>query len=439
MATNSSNSDEQLLASMKSTVGGLKSWLTRDFKYLERLVQQAEGNPSVIIYHQLIKAFTTLDERFLRTQEAVYKIQVTFVSNDVLKKYIEGSNKDIENTHGDASEMYYACLSGLETALGIDQSAAGPSGRFGGAGSAQNLAADGNVKLKVENSLRPKKLTSDFNPVELSQWIKSFKAYYNASNMNTMNLNVQQSLLTILLDTEILQRIDNNIQENTEVLSESDGILHLIIEDFKLRYPIFNRRLDFFGTKQSKNESSTTYFAKLEQRASEADLAGITVADLFMHQVLQGLSDKELCNRLLNLKVKTKVTFEEEMRIYDAAQAASRRLERPNAQSYATNSSGGGGGGGNKGGGGKNKNDGGKNNQKYSKPQFKLKFPSHMKGKCLRCGSSDHYKDNCKWTPEVICKLCSRSGHIRPACFQKTPGNSRAPSRNSSPIENKKD
>ena len=39
-----------------------------------------------------------------------------------------------------------------------------------------------------------------------------------------------------------------------------------------------------------------------------------------------------------------------------------------------------------------------------------------MKGKCFRCGSSDHFANNCSLAKDIKCKKCSVQGHLAAAC-----------------------
>ena len=50
-----------------------------------------------------------------------------------------------------------------------------------------------------------------------------------------------------------------------------------------------------------------------------------------------------------------------------------------------------------------------------------------MKGKCFRCGSSDHFANNSSLAKDIICKKCSVQGHIAAACVSG--GSSSAPAK----------
>ena len=39
-----------------------------------------------------------------------------------------------------------------------------------------------------------------------------------------------------------------------------------------------------------------------------------------------------------------------------------------------------------------------------------------MKGKCYRCGSTDHMANNCSVAKDVKCKKCNAVGHTQAAC-----------------------
>ena len=45
------------------------------------------------------------------------------------------------------------------------------------------------------------------------------------------------------------------------------------------------------------------------------------------------------------------------------------------------------------------------------------KWRQVMKGKCFRCGSSEHMANACKVAKDVKCRLCNAPGHIQSACI----------------------
>ena len=53
-----------------------------------------------------------------------------------------------------------------------------------------------------------------------------------------------------------------------------------------------------------------------------------------------------------------------------------------------------------------------------------------FKGKCFRCGSSDHMQPACKLPSSITCNVCNKPGHISPVCSQSA--NARAIQQDSS-------
>ena len=54
-----------------------------------------------------------------------------------------------------------------------------------------------------------------------------------------------------------------------------------------------------------------------------------------------------------------------------------------------------------------------------------------FKGKCFRCGSSDHMQPACKLPSTITCNVCNKPGHISPVCSQSA--NARAIQQQDSP------
>ena len=53
-----------------------------------------------------------------------------------------------------------------------------------------------------------------------------------------------------------------------------------------------------------------------------------------------------------------------------------------------------------------------------------------FKGKCFRCGSTDHMQPACKLPSSITCNVCNKPGHISPVCSQSA--NARALQQDSS-------
>ena len=405
---------EKKFEAFKASCATYKGHVTRQLNLCKPACASAEDNPSMVLYEDLKKHKNVLQEAYEKAEQSIQSIERGFKQEGPAKEYVDKSFKEISDTLSEGMEALNRAFNTLERAL-----------RIGIYAERRHVLeqAENEVVIRADTTLKPPKLTSDFTPVEFSAWLKQFKAFFEQSNFDKAEKDAQHQYVLSFLDASIRQRIERRILPTTDVLDVSDGVFGLLVGDFKLRYPIFNRRVDFFRTKQDQNESPTTFFARLQKVADEAELAGISPEELMCHQIIQGLQDKTLRDKLLNLSEKVLPNFENEMRTYEAAGASAKRLDKMLS---------------------KNNTSGTRNRHKHQNRKKRSNSNARgisklqkMKkdGRCTRCGSKSHERDNCKIPPDIVCHGCNRKGHIKPACCSdnRNKGNgSRSNSRNAS-------
>ena len=144
--------------------------------------------------------------------------------------------------------------------------------------------------------------------------------------------------------------------------------------------------------------------------------------DLMCFQYIQGVRDNELRKDLSAVRVPNLVKFN---RLLDAdmqSKITVKNLSRliPTTNFHAPS----------------NSKKGGVRNQRTSSSSSSLSEEEKrrrktFKGKCFRCGSSDHMQPACKLPSTITCNVCHKPGHISPVCSQSA--NARALQQDSSP------
>ena len=96
---------------------------------------------------------------------------------------------------------YYACLS-----------------TAGGATNNDDTPGQGGAnKTKVRNDLKPKELNRDFTPMERTTWMRSFRHFFRASNMEKSPAQEQQANLLVCVEASIATEIVGSVDKNTPV------------------------------------------------------------------------------------------------------------------------------------------------------------------------------------------------------------------------------
>ena len=100
------------------------------------------------------------------------------------------------------------------------------------------------------------------------------------------------------LDAYLNSRLHPHVQPNTPVLEDPANVtkccVELLRDEFLIQHLLFSRRLDFFNFKQSSGQAFSDWYQKLKKKGDEADLAAMSVDDLYTMRCFTGVTDPEL-------------------------------------------------------------------------------------------------------------------------------------------------
>ena len=133
-----------------------------------------------------------------------------------------------------------------------------------------------NFRPKVVDALRPNKLTMDNTPAELRNWLSKFKAYYTTSGLDQYTIAEQQVFLFNNVSSDLETRIKENdgYAIDLRVFGDIDSLTAILIEEFNHKYPLFNRRLDFFRYQQASGQSFSDFMIKLRKQVMKLIFTG---------------------------------------------------------------------------------------------------------------------------------------------------------------------
>ena len=165
----------------------------------------------------------------------------------------------------------------------------------------QQLQVANNQQAKSNEVLKPEILTREASPVELSNWIRRYNAYYAGSRMEKCTLPEQHFYFRSCIDAYLNERLDRNVTDGTPVLEERGAVtlISLLRDEFLIIHPLFSRRLELFRSKQRSGVKYSDYLHSLIRKFEEASMTHTSMEELLILLMLNGLTDSKLRDILL--------------------------------------------------------------------------------------------------------------------------------------------
>ena len=339
-----------------------------------------------------------LREQYDKICECMEEIQDNCEDEDVLESFEleEFGNKLMERFEANRS-ILLDCINALGIAARQPVIAGGAVGGGGGGG--------GGKKLAVNKSLKPFTLLASHNPTEFKCWVRQFRGYYRSSNMELLEVPDQQLYLQSCVEPQLYGRVQNRMDDATAIWG-AGGCMEFLEEDFKERWPLFNRRMAFFTSEQGQGQDLSAWICHLEELADEAEIEDIKMADILLFRILTGTVNLKFRGELTKLPNPTLADYKRKVVDLEVARRMENSIDKnkkaiaaavkqkPQQQQQA----------GNKG-------------PQQGRMSLKQAYEK-MKGRCLCCGSKGHTRDSCSKT-HLSCNACGKEGHIAPACIGK--------------------
>ena len=192
-------------------------------------------------------------------------------------------------------------------------------------------------QYKPDLSLRPEKLSLSQQPSEFRRWCKAFKAYYNASAFDRVDIGNQHQQLCNNVDASIWERIEPKMTCETQMYGGTEAnpdAMTLIEEAFLHAYPIRSRRVNLLAMSQKSGESATKWLLRVAAACREADVITMTADNFHCMIAMAGLRDGPMKTELLRLRnpsmddLKVEALNQEQQRL--EAKDGHLKLDRPN-------------------------------------------------------------------------------------------------------------
>ena len=261
--------------------------------------------------------------------------------------------------------------------------------------------SQGQNQIKLIAELKPDTLSHDSSAAELRIWMKKFEAYYVESNMSASRIKIQHAYLMCCIDKQLSLQLDGMMEAQTPILGQNSCMSRLT-DIFKKKYPLLLRRRQFFQLQQQPGQDEREFLELLKAAASEADIEGMSVQDAVCLVCVSGLKDNRLREKLSELEQPSLPSFEALVDAYMHSRATSGTATANRSAGQQQQK--------------KNQNQNKNSAQQNRMSEQEKKRRSIMKGKCFRCGSSEHMANSCSVAKDIKCRKCGTVGHIASAC-----------------------
>ena len=246
----------------------------------------------------------------------------------------------------------------------------------------------------IDDTIKPGQLSLQHRPIELRQWIRKVEAFVRINAIDAMAPSEQQSYCREFLDTDLDTRISLLLDDYTVACTDPNSIVALVVREFGIKYPLFERRMEYFRLTQSPGQSASNCLAKKVQLGFEADLSSLQSDDWNTFSFLAGLRDDKLLTKLLEMRNPSFDDIKARIASYEATKASRQACHSTvKAQAQAVSND--------------HRSPGGK----------PMVTPWSLNGLCSRCASNKHTSQNCDRGP-LVCRKCGKKGHSSPACLQ---------------------
>ena len=366
---------------VKNAIRSYKAWRTKKYDILKSLINQ----------HMEIKSHYTaisVQEAFKAYQHKQFNMEAGYAwlteNDDPNTATYDTKMKDISQEYAAVAREYYACLA---TAGGATNNDDAPG-------------QGGNNKSKIRNDLKPKELKRDFTPMERTTWMRSFRHFFRASNMEKSPAQEQQANLLVCVEPSIATEIVSSVDENTPVYKPENppadmvACMDVIETIFMHEYPILKRRCDFTQLRQDRGETMSQFILRVTQHANECDLNSMKLEDHLIMLAMIGTREEDLRSALYRLR---EPKWQEVKTVaLDYERGRNTRVSSETAY-YAT-----------------------RNQTKPKRGNFNA-TPQKKKQQCFRCGDLTHTSKDCKLPKSTICNKCNKKGHLGKICFGGKP------------------
>jgi hypothetical protein len=265
--------------------------------------------------------------------------------------------------------------------------------------------------VRINDSLKPEKLTLEATLAEFRAWQTNFDLFYSSNHMERFPLEEQQGYLRSCLDLKLSQILSTKIQAGTTIRGEG-GCIDALRQIFLQLIPVLTRRYNFFKCDQKAGEKFSDWFLRLQLEGQEAELNTINEDYLYVLRLVTGTKDKRLREEFLRQTAPTRDSLHKIGLAWESAANVETSLDSEKTKSSVAITK-----------FKHQKNQNRARSQSHGRQRSSSNSSKHfldtsdLKDKCAGCGKSNpsHRRRDCPAFNKT-CSLCGRRGHFQSVC-----------------------
>ena len=256
------------------------------------------------------------------------------------------------------------------------------------------------ITVKPVECLKPWVLKSNDSPQNVRSWKKKMTSYLTISKILELPNAQQIAFVNSNISEDILERLQTKLKSTDGAMKA----LQIIQDDFLDRYPLVNRRLDFFKTKMYEDETFDNYLTRLKSLGVEGDIDKMTSDQIYVFVALNSVSDNRLREWLLKLQNPTLEQLRSEAHKYESTVAQEKKLDKtvkvmrvfeyPKKKRWKS---------------------------KVKNRNRSLSAERKPDRSCWTCGKKGHMRNECEANKEdLYCNFCEmKKSHSTKACWKR--------------------
>ena len=312
----------------------LKGWLTQTINSCENLMAM----PHSVANESFLKArleasISDLDSRFEKVNDCLRELEAKEFDLEYNedRKQRESSYVNtrtlVAKSHQECLNKLFEALSELDTIAEANATSQPLSLNISQGG------ANSEGYLKIQTTLKPFLLEKNCSPQQFRQWIAEFKAFYQASKLDSLDIVSQQAFFRKSVSPELISVLESKIGATTPIFEDSnlpgsDSCIGLLESEFLLIYPLVAKRFKFFNLVQAKKETFTEFLAKVKSHSTLANLETLGIEGMIIYKAIIGINDDygDLREKILQLSELNMSSVERIARSYESAQSTIREI-----------------------------------------------------------------------------------------------------------------
>ena len=261
-------------------------------------------------------------------------------------------------------------------------------------------------RSKVDDSIRPDKLSADHTPAEFDTWKRDFETYFQVNQMDKREVPEQRANLNKCLDDHLKKLLNKNVRGDIGVYG-AGGCMAFLDLEFKRLYPLFARRKEFFSMRPDKGEDFRDFRLRLKEVGDMCELHKLTEEECYVYKYHTCINDNALKQHLLTIMGKPLKDIDTLIDAYfENMRGSQPRQERTMRTSHGRDRGG---------------DRDGRDRREFQRQKSKSPGRERQKMvKCHGCGLDNHIKRECPFK-DWTCHGCGQQGHgsKHPVCKRK--------------------